>query len=86
VSRRDHPLWQLTLARWRIFSREPSTMFWTYGFPLLLTLALGVAFRNRPPEPIDVAVVMGSGAERVRSELAGHADLHVLVLDARGAS
>lgn len=85
-SRRDHPLWQLTLARWRIFSREPSTMFWTYGFPLLLTLALGVAFRNRPPEPVDVAVVMGSGAEQVRSELAGHADLHVLVLDARGAA
>ena len=36
--------------RWRIFAREPAAIFWTYAFPLLLALALGIAFRNRPPE------------------------------------
>src|SRR5258705_5105848 len=51
-----HPLWQLTLMRWRIFVREPSALFWTYGFPVVLALALGVAFRNRPPEPVQVAI------------------------------
>jgi ABC-type multidrug transport system permease subunit len=48
---------ELTLMRLRTFFREPSAVFWTYGFPLLLTVALGVAFRERPPEPVDVAVV-----------------------------
>jgi ABC-2 type transport system permease protein len=42
---------QLTLSRLRLFFREPGAIFWTFGFPLLLTIALGVAFRNRPPEP-----------------------------------
>ena len=42
--------------RWRIFAREPSALFWTYGFPVVLALALGIAFRNRPPEPVQVAV------------------------------
>src|SRR5437762_3510963 len=55
-TRRQHPLWQLTLMRWRIFAREPSALFWTYGFPVVLALALGVAFRNRPPEPVQVAI------------------------------
>src|SRR5437016_14371290 len=52
----QHPLCQLTLMRWRIFAREPSALFWTYGFPVVLALALGVAFRNRPPEPVQVAI------------------------------
>jgi ABC-2 type transport system permease protein len=47
---------ELTLARLRLFFREPGAVFWTFGFPLLLTIALGAAFRNRPPEPAAVAV------------------------------
>jgi ABC-type multidrug transport system permease subunit len=48
---------ELTLMRLRTFFREPSAVFWTYGFPLLLTVALGIAFRERPPDPVEVAVV-----------------------------
>ena len=51
------PLWELTLARLRLFFREPGAVFWTFGFPLLLSVALGIAFRNRPAEPVPVAVV-----------------------------
>jgi ABC-2 type transport system permease protein len=51
------PLRELTLARLRIFFREPGAVFWTFGFPLLLSIALGIAFRNRPAEPSMVAVV-----------------------------
>jgi ABC-2 type transport system permease protein len=47
---------ELTLARLRLFFREPGAVFWTFGFPLLLSVALGVAFRNRPADPAAVAV------------------------------
>ncbi len=47
---REHPLVQLTLARYREFYREPEAMFWTFVFPLLMAAGLGLAFRSRPPE------------------------------------
>jgi CheY-like chemotaxis protein len=53
---------QLTLARVRLFFREPAAVFWTFGFPLLLTVALGIAFRAGPAQPAKVAVVEGPGA------------------------
>jgi ABC-2 type transport system permease protein len=56
ADRRSSPLWELTAARLRMFFREPGAVFWTFGFPLLLSLALGIAFRNRPAEPAIVAV------------------------------
>ena len=56
TAERQHPLGQLALMRFRIFVREPAALFWTYGFPLLLALVLGIAFRNRPPDPVEVAV------------------------------
>ena len=34
-------------------------MFWTFGFPVVLAVALGIAFRNQPPEPVHVAVEAG---------------------------
>lgn len=63
------PLWQLTLARWRSFYREPSSVFWAFGFPILLAMALGIAFRNRPPEPVAVAVEAAPGAEALQTAL-----------------
>jgi len=56
-----NPLWELTLTRLRLFFREPSAVFWTFGFPLALSLALGIAFRNRPPEPVRIGL-QGTGA------------------------
>jgi ABC-type multidrug transport system permease subunit len=43
-------------ARMREFYREPQTLFWVYGFPLLMTIGLGIAFRNKPVERITVDV------------------------------
>jgi ABC-2 type transport system permease protein len=48
---------ELTLVRLREFVREPEAMFWVFGFPLLLALGLGIAFRNRPPESIRIGVL-----------------------------
>src|SRR6267378_4119210 len=84
-TRRQHPLWQLTVMRWRIFVREPAAVFWTYGFPVVLALALGVAFRNRPPEPVEVAVEAVTGCEGWRDALATNSEVHVRWLNPQEA-
>ena len=61
ASPREWPVWQLTLARLRLFLREPAAIFWVYGFPILMMMALGIAFRDNPQELIAVDVVEGSG-------------------------
>jgi ABC-type multidrug transport system permease subunit len=61
---------ELTMARFRLFFREPSALFWTFGFPVVLAVALGIAFRNRPPEPVHVAVQEGPGADRIVADVA----------------
>jgi len=50
------PLGQLILARLREFFRQPEVVFWVYGFPILMVVALGIAFRNKPVEHISVGV------------------------------
>lgn len=82
---RPHPLWQLTLMRWRIFVREPAAVFWTYGFPVILALALGIAFRNRPPEPVEVAVEASPGCEIWLAALATNSQVHVRWLSPQAA-
>lgn len=63
----NHPLAQLFLARLREFFREKAAIFWTYGFPLILALILGTAFRNRPVEAIKIDVVT-TDATRAETE------------------
>ncbi len=71
--------------RWRIFAREPSALFWTYGFPVALALALGIAFRNRPPEPVEVAIQSSPEAEGLRAALETNSAVHVRWLEAKEA-
>src|SRR5262245_39855721 len=52
-----NPLVQLTLARLREFLREPGALFWVFGFPILMVVALGLAFRNGPPPLPHVGLV-----------------------------
>jgi ABC-2 type transport system permease protein len=83
------PLWQLTLARWRTFYREPSAVFWTFGFPILLAVALGIAFRNRPPEPVSVCIESGpdtAAAEALNNALSHSDDIESWVLPPEAAS
>ena len=56
------PLAELTVARLREFLREPEALFWVFAFPVLLALALGLAFRGKAPERIPVGVAEGPGA------------------------
>src|SRR5436853_7010644 len=68
--RRYWPLGQLISARVREFTREPEALFWVYGFPILMTVALGIAFRNQRVETIVVDVVEGPAATATRDALA----------------
>ena len=54
---------ELTIARLKEFMRETEALFWVFGFPLLLTLALGFAFREKPPDRIPIAVIEGPAAQ-----------------------
>jgi ABC-type multidrug transport system permease subunit len=63
------PLGQLVLARLREFYREPEALFWVYGFPILIALALGFAFRNKPVEHITVCVQSSPGNETVAESM-----------------
>ncbi len=70
MRRHWQPLGQLVLARLREFYREPEAVFWVYGFPILMTLALGIAFREQPVQTFRVEVI-GEAAESTAAELAG---------------
>jgi ABC-2 type transport system permease protein len=48
-------LFQLTSARFRLFFREPEAVFWIFVFPILLSVGLSIAFRNRPADVLQVA-------------------------------
>src|SRR5437764_9971286 len=53
---------QLSSVRFKEFIREPEALFWTFAFPVLLAIGLGIAFRNRPAEVVHIAVVGPSAA------------------------
>jgi ABC-2 type transport system permease protein len=71
TKRRTYPpykassLGQLAICRIKEFIREPEALFWVFAFPVLLAIALGLAFREKPPDKIPVAVEAGADAERV---------------------
>jgi hypothetical protein len=83
---RYSPLGQLVLARVREFYREPEALFWVYGFPILIVVALGIAFRNKPVERTVVDVQQDSaaasaGVDFVTGALAGDETFAVQVHD-----
>jgi ABC-type polysaccharide/polyol phosphate export permease len=57
---RPNPLAQLIGARFKEYLREPEALFWSFGFPILLAIGLGIAFRSKPPDVVHVAVVSGT--------------------------
>ena len=63
------PLVELTLARLREFVREPEALFWTFVFPVLMSLALAFAFPGRNA-PVLIALAPGPGYESARQALA----------------
>jgi ABC-2 type transport system permease protein len=84
---RPYPLVELTRARLLEFVREPEAVFWVFVFPVLLALALGIAFRTKPPERLRAVIAGGTpGAARLAELLAGAPELEVAVLDPPAAA
>jgi ABC-type multidrug transport system permease subunit len=76
--------WHLLWVRLLELKREPEIVFWVFGFPLLLSLGLGIAFRNKPADTTSVAVIQGDGATKTLAMLqssSAHASFRVRVLD-----
>ncbi|MCU1348145.1 MAG: hypothetical protein JWO56_1175, partial [Acidobacteria bacterium] len=63
-------LLELTIIRVKEFLREPEAIFWVFAFPLLLTLALGFAFREKAPDRIPVGLAAGPHAQERLAALA----------------
>jgi ABC-type multidrug transport system permease subunit len=76
------------LTKWRVreFLREPEAVFWVFAFPVLLALALGIAFQNRDPEPVRVGVLAGPEAARTVAALGGDPGVVAAVLEEPEAS
>lgn len=53
----EHSLVQLTLVRFREFIRQPEAVFWTFVFPILLAVGLGLAFRSKAPDKPRIGIV-----------------------------
>jgi ABC-type multidrug transport system permease subunit len=81
-ARRYSPFGQLTLVHLREFARSPGAVFSVYGLPILIAVALGIAFRNKPVERIEVGVQDGPLAQAVVEALAPHERFVVQVHDA----
>src|SRR5262245_43243706 len=74
------PLWQLTRARMVAFLREPEAVFWVFAFPVLMALALGIAFRSQGAPRSRIGVEAGPGAAATVAVLERSSDLEVIAL------
>ncbi len=79
-------LWQLTYVRMVGFLREPEAIFWVFAFPILLALALGIAFRSSGPQKSVVGVEAGRRAAAIEAALRASPTLDVRVLEAEAAA
>ncbi len=73
----------LLMARLLELKREPEVIFWVFGFPVLLALGLGIAFRNKPADVTPVAIVTGPGADQALNLLQSsprHASIRATVV------
>lgn len=68
-SRPRPPIVELTLVRLREFVREPEAVFWVFVFPILMTCALGLAFRSRAEPPAVVGVAQGDAGNAIAATL-----------------
>ena len=73
-----HPFVEMTITRLLLLVREPEMIFWVFIFPLLMALALGIAFRSPSEAPVAVAVEQGPGAAALVGALSAHETVEVV--------
>jgi len=75
------PLFELTLARILESIREPEMLFWVFVFPILLAVALGIAFREKPTDKQRIAIEESVDAAEISKLLSVREDIQAIVLD-----
>ncbi|MGA3136426.1 MAG: ABC transporter permease [Terracidiphilus sp.] len=70
-------LYQLTMVRFKLILREPEAIFWIFVFPILLAVGLGIAFRNRPADVLQV----GATTPQLTQALAADKGLTAATMD-----
>jgi ABC-2 type transport system permease protein len=75
-------LFQLTTMRFKLFVREPEAVFWTFIFPILLAVGLGLAFRNRPADVLQV----GATTPQLTQALATDKGLTAITIDEKSGT
>jgi ABC-2 type transport system permease protein len=78
----ERALVQLTLARVREFIREPEAVFWTFLFPIVISVVLAFAFPSSANAPVHVGVRAGPGADAMRDALTRVPSVTVRILPA----
>jgi len=78
----ESSLVQLTLVRFVLILREPEAIFWIFIFPILLAVGLGIAFRNRPPDVLQVAAT----TPQLTQALTADKGLNAVTLDEAGGT
>ena len=79
MSEAHSPLYALTKTRFLEFVRQPEALFWVFGFPIIMSLVLGYAFRDRPPDPVPVGVVAGPSSAALVAALSKPGTLKPIV-------
>ncbi len=64
------PLIELAIARLREFMREPEALFWAFVFPILMSVALALAFPGGGSKPAIVGIEAGPRSAAIRDALA----------------
>lgn len=62
-TRHGSPLFELTRARIVEALRDPTALFWSFGFPVVLVITLGVAFGGGPKSHNRIGLVCGAPIE-----------------------
>lgn len=82
---KHRPLVEITKWRVREFLREPEALFWVFAFPIILAVALGIAFKDRGSPRVRILVEDAPGAEELAATLARESRLEVRIADAEEA-
>jgi ABC-type multidrug transport system permease subunit len=64
-----HPIIELSLARLREWVREPEAIFWAFVFPIVMSVALAVAFPGQESRSVVVGITYEPGTQNPAAAL-----------------
>ena len=71
------PILELTLARLREFVREPEALFWTFLFPIIMSVTMAIAFPAGGGQTVRVGIAPGPGSDSLRQAFSSAKDVVV---------